>query len=342
MIPIVLTLALVVFGVTVVARRRPARRGRLPAPGEQWLASSFTNEAGSRDYKLYLPRAYRGQPLPLVVMLHGCLQDADDFAAGTGMNQLAESGPFLVVYPEQPRRANSRRCWNWFRAANQEGDRGEPALIAGLTRRVMADYAVDAARVYVAGMSAGGAMAVILAATHPALYAAVGVHSGVAYKAGHGILSAWLALHAGGPDPRRSAAQAFARAGADARAVPLIVFHGGRDRVARVTNAHQIAAQWAHLAALAAGVEDALLPGPTVERQAADGRAFAHAAFRDRDGVTRIETFVVHGLGHAWSGGDAAGSFTDGGGPSASREMVRFFGEHPMPRVVSARPAKRA
>ena len=331
--PLGVVALLVLLGVGLALRRaaaRPRRRLPTPAPAEQWIAGVYRGEAGERAYKLYVPSGGHGRPLPLVVMLHGCLQDADDFAAGTGMNQLAERGPFLVVYPEQSRSANARGCWNWFRHEHQGRDGGEPALLAGLTRRVMAEHAVDPARVYVAGMSAGGAMAVILAATYPDLYAAAGVHSGVAYKAGEGMLAAFFAMHAGGRDPERQAERAFRQAGAAARAVPLIVFHGDRDRVTRVTNARQIAAQWMRLAALAGGGRGLGAPA-TRDGRAADGRGYTQARVRDDAGATVVESWIVHGLGHAWSGGDAAGSFTDPAGPSASAEMVRFFGEHAMP-----------
>lgn len=330
MLPIVIAAAVALLVAVVAlarARRTPARPSQSsPLPLQQrWLAERFECAEGARDYKLYLPATRRGR-LPLLVMLHGCLQDADDFAAGTGMNELADAGPFLVVYPEQPRSANPRGCWNWFRAAHQERDRGEPAILAGLVRRVMAAHDVDPARVYVAGMSAGGGMAVILAATYPELFAAAGVHSGVAYKAGDGLWSGLFAMHAGARQPERHAEAAFRQAGAAARVVPLIVFHGDRDRVTRVANARQIASQWARLGELASGraaSRAAESPG-----RSADGRGYRRAVERDADGATLVETWIVHGLGHAWSGGRSAGSYTDPAGPSASAEMVRFFGEH--------------
>jgi poly(hydroxyalkanoate) depolymerase family esterase len=171
---------------------------RAPEPGvaraERFVAGSFTNRAGTRGYKLYIPSGAEGRDLPLVVMLHGCTQGADDLAAGTRMNELAVSGSYFVVYPEQSAGANGQRCWNWFKADEQRRDRGEPSIIAGITRKVATTQPVDLKRIYVAGMSAGAAMAVILGAPYPDLYAAVGVHSGLPYGAAHDMPSAFAAM----------------------------------------------------------------------------------------------------------------------------------------------------
>ncbi len=273
------------------------------APG-QFLAHSFANHAGSRAYKLYVPTGYHGQALPLVVMLHGCKQHPDDFATGTGFNLLAEETPCLVLYPAQAQSANVSSCWNWFGAADQQRGQGEPAIIAGMTQQVIADYGIDAAQVYVAGLSAGGAMAVIMGRSYPELYGAIGIHSGLPYGAAHDLPSALAAMKHG------AAASTQARA-----ALPVIVFHGERDATVHPRNADQIVAQ--------AGVRGG---SPEVTQGRVDGgRSYTRTEHHDGDGNVIAEQWLVHGAGHAWSGGSRRGSYTDRKGPDASREMMRFF-----------------
>jgi poly(hydroxyalkanoate) depolymerase family esterase len=282
-----------------------------PAAG-QWTAGAYTGEAGRRAYKLYLPSGYDGQGLPLVVMLHGCTQSADDFAAGTRMNFLAEAEGLLVVYPEQAATANSSRCWNWFQSADQQRGQGEPALIAGITRQVMAEHHVDAGRVYIAGLSAGGAMAAILAAAYPDLFAAVGVHSGLAPGSAHDLPSALQAMQGRGLG---------GGSGASGRAIPLILFQGDRDSTVHPRNAEEFVRQWW------AGAPDQ--PRETMRQgQVAGGRAYSCAVYQDASGQTFVERWTVHGAKHSWSGGSPNGSFTDPAGPGASRELARFFREH--------------
>ena len=287
-------------------------------PGGRFVAGSYTGPAGTRGYKLYVPSGYVGQAVPLIVMLHGCTQTADDCAAGTRLNLLAEKETCLVVYPEQAASANPSRCWNWFETAHQQRGKGEPSLIAGITRQVMASYRVDPCRVYAAGMSAGGAMAAILGAAYSDLYAAVGIHSGLPRGAAHDLRSAWSAMSRGGSDPGRGATSGV-QAG-----VPLIVFHGDRDATVHPRNGEHALAQGAPIP----------VDGPdqrvTVSRgQVPGGHAYTRSVHRDATGQVVGEHWLVNGAGHAWSGGSPAGSFTDPSGPDASAEMLRFFHEHP-------------
>jgi poly(hydroxyalkanoate) depolymerase family esterase len=304
------------------ARVRPglADRGVVaPWPG-QFVDSSFTNVAGSRTYKLYVPTDYTGQAVPLIVMLHGGSQDVRDFATGTRVNELAERDTFLVAYPEQARSANQGAYWNWFQPGDQVHGAGEPSLIAGITEQVMEAYSVDPERVYVAGFSAGGAMAAVMAATYPELYAAAGIHSGLPYAAAHDIASAFAAMRHGAPTEARSRA----------RGIPLIVFHGDRDPIVDHVNADGLVDDG--LAATAASPDGTRAASPassTTVGQVPGGRAYTRAVYQDPNGETLVEQWIIHEAGHAWSGGSAHGSHTDPGGPDASAELVRFFRDHP-------------
>jgi len=282
--------------------------------GAKFLALTFSNPAGSRPYKLYVPSGYHGQPVPLVVMLHGCTQSPDDFAAGTRMNATAEQHTCLVAYPGQTSSANMQKCWNWFSEADQQRGAGEPSLIAGITREVMRDYAVDPRRVYVAGLSAGGAAAAVLGNAYPDLYAAIGVHSGLACGAARNMTSALTAMQRGAaPQPASSPRS---------RVVPAIVFHGDRDTTVNPRNGDAVVEQAAQGAELGVSTENG---------QVAGGHAYRRTRRMDANGKTLIEQWVVHGAAHAWFGGSSAGSYTDPRGPDASAEMLRFFLEHPHP-----------
>lgn len=288
--------------------------------GGQFLTASYVNAAGSREYRLYIPSGYTGQAVPLVIMLHGGTQTAVDFSAGTRMNAFAEGNTFLVAYPEQHTSANVARCWNWFHDANQYRDAGEPSLIAGITKHIMSTYQVDPSRVYVAGFSAGGAMATIMAETYPDLYAAVGVHSGLAYGAAHDLPSAFTAMKQGTLRPTRPAPGG----------IPLIVFQGDSDHTVDRVNADCILAHWGHAArgehrdASRIGRELRVERGHTPA-----GREYTRWCFKAVRGRPDAELWIVHQGSHAWSGGSPAGTYTDPQGPDASAEIVRFFDEHP-------------
>lgn len=284
--------------------------------GARFEEGLFANSAGSRTYKIYVPSGYSREPLPLVVMLHGCTQSPDDFAAGTRMNELSEEQTFLVVYPAQAQSANVSRCWNWFRPGDQERERGEPSLIAGITRQIMRDFSVDSRRVYIAGLSAGGAAAAIMGSAYPDLYSAIGVHSGLACGAASDMPSAFTAMREGGP----SAVTGFPQAGHTRCALPTIVFHGDRDATVNPVNGDQIVAQAKAGVSLQTNVSRGEAPG---------GLRYTRIAHVDESGRSILEHWILHGAGHAWSGGSSDGSYADPRGPDASREMIRFFRQHP-------------
>jgi poly(hydroxyalkanoate) depolymerase family esterase len=302
------------------AKRAPASVTDIVPEGAKFIDGTYRNEAGSRTYKLFVPSSYhQGQPLPLVVMLHGCTQSPDDFAAGTRMNFIAEEQNCLVVYPAQPSGANPSKCWNWFRATDQRRDEGEPSLIAGITRRVMQDYSVDPKRVFVAGLSAGGAAAAVMGATYSDLYAAVGIHSGLACGAATDMPSAFAAMRQGGRVGRQTMA--------GGPMVPTITFHGDRDTTVHPDNGAQVVEQAIGATKTRKRVHRGQIPG---------GHGYTRTTHTDGERDI-LEHWNVHGAGHAWSGGSSAGSYTDGEGPDATKEMLRFFLEHPQPKEGATR-----
>lgn len=283
---------------------------------DRWIDASFSHKGRTLAYKLFVPAvagsADRSAGRPLVVMLHGCTQGAADFAAGTRMNTLAKELGAMVLYPEQSQRANPQRCWNWFKPQHQQQGRGEPALLAALTQAIVADYEADAARVYVAGLSAGGAMADILGQRYPEVFAAVGVHSGLPCGAANDVMSALEAMRCGARAPGQR----------DARhAPPTIVFHGDADTTVHVSNG--------------AAVVDAIRQSPgarltskTTQGSCAPGHRFTRTVYSNSAGLATVEYWQLHGAGHAWSGGSALGSYTNPHGVDASAEMLRFFMTH--------------
>jgi poly(hydroxyalkanoate) depolymerase family esterase len=293
--------------------------------GARLLRDSHANAAGRRRYRLFVPSSYRGEPVPLLVMLHGGSQTAEDFADVTRMSDHAQEHGFLAVYPEQDPGSNPGRYWNWFEPAHQVREAGEPSILAGITRQVMSDYAVDLGRVYVAGFSSGGAMAAILATTYPDLYAAVGVHSGLPFAAARDLSSALTAMSQGPGQPDR---QVRARANHSAtrhEVLPLIVFHGDRDTVVAPTNADALTRRALDSLREAHGGLRAPYRRVTSSGLAPGGHTFTCTTYRDDTGRRVVEQWTVHGAVHAWSGGTPVGSYSDPRGPDASAEIVRFF-----------------
>ena len=309
---------------------RPVDLEPTAAPG-RFLSHVHSSPTGRRAYKLYVPGSYRGEPMPLVVMLHGCKQDPDDFAAGTRFNEVAEAHGLLVAYPAQSANANGSNCWNWFELREQTRDGAEPSIIAGIVREIGEAYRIEAGRVFVAGLSAGAAMAVVLGETYPDVFAAVGAHSGLPYGAANGVASAFAAMQGGAHPPAAMGALAGAtgRAPAASRGVPTIVFHGEHDATVALPNGLAIVDQ------AVSNLEQLRGPlTPEVQERMADGRRCTRTTHLDGGGLPVVEQWIVHGSGHAWSGGSAAGSFTDPRGPDASREMVRFFLLHELRESV--------
>ncbi|HEU5176752.1 MAG TPA: PHB depolymerase family esterase [Burkholderiales bacterium] len=302
------------LGQKPVSKPKPRARPEAPEIPEgragQFIAGSYAHPQGTRPYKLYIPTSYAaGKSLPLVVMLHGCTQNPDDFAAGTRMNAIAEERQCFVLYPAQTKSANGSRCWNWFKRAHQRRDKGEPAILAGMTQEVVQRHGIDAGKVYVAGLSAGGAMAAVMGAAYPDVYAAIGVHSGLPVGSAHDVQSAFAAM-------RGAQSSSGAAAG---RVVPAIVFHGDRDATVHPRNGRQVASQCVdrHDESLDVVVQRGQVPG---------GHAYTCSVHKDAAGRTVLEHWEVHGAGHAWFGGSPRGSYTDPNGPEAAREMMRFFG----------------
>jgi poly(hydroxyalkanoate) depolymerase family esterase len=297
----------------------------------RWEQLVEVGPAGSRSYAVYTPAGLQpGTAVPLVVVLHACTQSAKDVALGTGVNALADRAGFVAVYPEQSIRDNLARCWNWFDKRNQVRGSGEPAQIAAITNRVLSrpgGATLDRNRVYVMGISAGGAMAGILAVTYPDIYAAVGIHSAVEYGGAQNAVAAVQAARFGGPNPERQGLRAHAAMGPRARVVPVIVFQGGHDRAVWPVNGDQVVRQWLATSRLASGATTGLdFARPQASRvgRAPGGLSYSVRTWNDDAGRPVVQYWTVPGLGHAWSGGSRA-AFTDPRGPSATQAMHDFF-----------------
>ena len=288
---------------------RPAKPPISLPEGAVFRAETYSGPTGSRAYRHYVPASASHGVNGIVLMLHGCTQTPEDFAIGTKMNALAEAHRLVVIYPEQARGANAQSCWNWFSKGDQRRDRGEPAILAGITRTAMAEHDVTPDRVFVAGLSAGAAMAVILGETYPDIFAAVGAHSGLPLGAASDVPSAFAAM----AGERQGAAAARPVTGARR----AIVFHGAADRTVHPTNGVEIARR--------VGNSRGGQAIQTTEMGKQDGRKFRRILTSDTNGQVLSEHWVIDGLGHAWSGGNGAGSYADPAGPDASAEMIRFF-----------------
>jgi poly(hydroxyalkanoate) depolymerase family esterase len=290
----------------------------------EFTQHSFSNGMAHRDYKLFVPSSYTGTPAPLVVMLHGCKQNPDDFARGTRMNELAEAHGFLVAYPGQSVRANGSNCWNWFSRSEQSRGGEEPSLIAGIAREIGETYRIDESRVFVAGLSAGASMAVILGATYPEVFRAVAAHSGLPLGAAHDVASAFAAMQ-GRPSPADFTGRPIrdTERFADARPhpVPMLILHGDADTTVSPSNGDAIAEQAVHAFSIAS--KHSLRTKRTETDRG--GRLCVVTRHVDEADETKVEQWSVQGANHAWFGGSPDGSFTEAKGPDASAEIVRFF-----------------
>jgi poly(hydroxyalkanoate) depolymerase family esterase len=312
-----------------------------PTAAGHFVDGTFTSDLGTRRWRLWVPQGYdAARRRPLVVMLHGCTQDPDDLARGTRVTEHADRRNVLVLLPEQPAAANAKKCWNWYDPAHQARDAGEPALVAGMTRQVMGDWAVDSQQVYVAGISAGAAMAAVVTVAYPELYAAVALHSGIPYRAATNVMEGVGAMTTGAPDTPRLARAAYEAMGTRARAIPAIIVQGAADPVVRPINAVHTRDLWLALNALARSggtrpeEPSPMAPSRRVEAQVA-GLSAVTECYGTPANECEVETLTVAGLGHAWSGGSKLGTFTDERGPDATDEIFRFLLAHPMtPRAV--------
>lgn len=287
-----------------VPQARESEAAKVP-DGAEFVTRHFACHAGKRAYKLYVPAQKPRGRRPLIIMLHGCTQNADDFALGTRMNQLAESFGMVVAYPEQTKRANASACWNWFNPADQQRGAGEPAIIAGITKEIAEDHKIDPTRIYVAGLSAGGAMAMVMGASYPEIYAGIGVHSGLPYKAANDVMSALGAMRGGNPSTAGPQPQ-----------IRTIIFHGDADKTVHPENAFKIAE---------AGQKPGKKTTSSGTASVHGGRNYTRTVKLNENGAVAVENWIINGAGHAWAGGSAAGSYTDPKGPDASAEMLRFF-----------------
>lgn len=286
-----------------------------PAAGE-FSSGIHTHDEQNRRYKLYLPSAPPDQALPLVVMLHGCSQSADDFATGTGMNQRARNEGFFVLYPEQSHEANPNGCWNWFKPEHQQRNHGEPALLASMVQTVISGHHIDPSRVFIAGLSAGGAMAMLMAHAYPEMFAAIGVHSGLPVGAVSTMDQALSVMNRGDTSPATAEPMPEQAHHAGHSHTPIIVFHGDQDSTVHPSNGEQV---------VKAALGQTMYQVRIEQGTSSNGRPYTRQVYTDLHEKVLAEYWLVHGTGHAWSGGSPTGSYTDRHGPDATGEMLRFF-----------------
>ncbi|HEY6762050.1 MAG TPA: PHB depolymerase family esterase [Baekduia sp.] len=294
------------------------------------VTGSYTNSSGTRSYTAYVPSTYKaGTAMPLVVVLHGCTESSDVIAQLTRFDQLAETKGFIAVFPQQPSSANYESCWNFFQDADMHRGSGEPSLIAGITQQVQQNYTVNAKQTYVAGLSAGGAMASVMGATYPDIYAAIGVGSGCEYDA--------TAACAGyqSTDPTTAGKAAYTEMGSRARVLPVIAFQGDADTTVPPINGTQLVQQWLTTDDLAddgaANGSIGTTAAKTTQGQVPNGRSYTVSDYDDSHGGEVLQYWLVHGMNHAWSGGSSSESYADPQGPDATSAMYQFFMAHPMP-----------
>lgn len=308
--------------------KRPAGRGR-------WVKGNASSASGSRNYMLWVPGSYDGaKPFPLLMMLHGCHQKPQDLAHISGMNLVAEKNNFLVVYPEQTLKANLLRCWNWFETKHQSRAAGEPAMLAAVLEQVRSSHHIDSQRIYVAGISAGAAMAVIMGATYPDLFAGIASIAGLEFKAANGLISGRRAMARGGPNAKQQGVAAFESmspglASNGRQRMPVIVFQGEADSSVDPINADQLIAQWAVTNQLLNGDKKRQpdTTGELVHGRVGDGYSYRKYSYKDSAGQLLMEKWLIDGLGHAWPGSPVSAPYADPKGPSASEEIWRFFSE---------------
>ena len=315
--------------VIATAALRGGKAGAEPSSGSL-AANTYSNSAGTLSYKVYVPASYNaGTPMPLVVALHGCGQTADAFRQQTRFDDVAAAKGFIVVYPEQSRSANQLGCWDWFQPQHLNRGAGEPSLIAGITSTVQQRYTVDRHRTYVAGFSAGGAMAEVMAVTYPDLYAAVGINSGCEYSAGAACAGFQSA------DANQAGQRAYQAMGQYARAIPFIVFAGDQDRIVPPVNAKQLVQSNLVIADMADdGKANGSVPSSPMRSsfgRSPGGQSYTTQVYSNGHGAELGQFWSVNGMGHAWSGGDPAAQYTDPQGPDASTAMYTFFANHPAP-----------